>query len=104
MTHTVHLVFRHAEGASSTATLSLTTPKAAAVDGVSLEVRGAAGLARMPERDESPLLAFGRALDALIDAARGRAAHPCGVDFGVRVVEILAAAEKSLSTGAACAV
>jgi predicted dehydrogenase len=101
---TVHLVLGHTEGASSTATLSLTTPRAAAVAGVSLEARGAAGLVRMPERDESPLTAFGRALDALVGAARGGAAHPCGAAFGVRVVEILAAAERSLTTGVTCPV
>ncbi|KJK54971.1 Gfo/Idh/MocA family protein [Saccharothrix sp. ST-888] len=101
---TVHLVLRHAEGASSTATLSLTTPKAAAVSGVGLELRGEAGLVRMPERNESPLAGFGRALDALLAAADGGAAHPCGAAFGLRVVEILAAAERSLATGATCRV
>ncbi|MDH6125803.1 Gfo/Idh/MocA family oxidoreductase [Kitasatospora sp. GP82] len=101
---TVHLVLRHAQGASSTATLSLATPRAAAVSGVSLELRGAAGLVRMPERNESPLVGFGRAVDALLGAARGGEPHPCGAAFGLRVVEILAAAEQALTTGSACTV
>ncbi|MEU9131670.1 Gfo/Idh/MocA family oxidoreductase [Kitasatospora sp. NPDC048540] len=97
---TVHLVLRHAGGASSTLTLSLTTPPAAAVDGVSLELRGAAGLTRMPGRSEGPAEAYARALDALHSAAAGGPAHACDAAFGARVSEILAAADRSLATGA----
>ncbi|MER8185194.1 Gfo/Idh/MocA family oxidoreductase [Kitasatospora sp. NPDC094015] len=96
---TVHLVLRHASGASSTLTLSLTTPPEAAVDGVGLELRGAAGLTRMPARNEGPAEAYARALDALHTTAAGGPAHPCDAAFGARVVEILAAAERSLATG-----
>ncbi|GAA2148855.1 Gfo/Idh/MocA family oxidoreductase [Kitasatospora kazusensis] len=98
---TVHLVLGHASGASSTLTLSLTAPPAAAAGGVGLELRGEAGAARLPERSESPAAAFGRALDALALAAGGGAAHPCGSAFGLEVVEVLAAAEEALRTGAA---
>jgi len=96
---TVHLVLRHATGASSTATLSLTAPPQAAVDGVGLELRGTAGPTRMPDRDESPVTAFGRAVDALLASARSGEPHPCDAAFGLRVVEILAAAEQSVATG-----
>ncbi|MEV4612507.1 Gfo/Idh/MocA family oxidoreductase [Kitasatospora sp. NPDC049258] len=96
---TVHLVLRHDSGASSTLTLSLTTPPAAAVDGVGLELRGDAGLTRMPGRNEGPAEAYARALDALLTAAAGGPAHACDAAFGARVVEILAAAERSLATG-----
>ncbi|GAA2740395.1 Gfo/Idh/MocA family protein [Kitasatospora cinereorecta] len=93
---TVHLVLRHAAGASSTVTLSLTAPPEAAVDGVAVELRGSAGPARMPGRSEHPTAAFGRAIDALLGAAGGAGAHPCDVEFGLRVVEVLAAAEAAL--------
>ncbi|WP_354638431.1 Gfo/Idh/MocA family protein [Kitasatospora camelliae] len=96
---TVHLVLRHGSGASSSVTLSLTAPPAAAVDGVGLELRGEHGVTRMPARDEHPVVAFGRALDALASAAGGGGAHPCDVAFGTRVVEILAEAEAALRIG-----
>ncbi|MFJ1703888.1 Gfo/Idh/MocA family protein [Kitasatospora sp. NPDC088346] len=100
---TVHLVLRHAAGASSTLTLSLSTPPEAAVDGVGLELRGTAGLTRMPARNEGPAEAYGRAIDALHTAAAGGPAHPCDAAFGARVVEILAGAERALDSGSGLA-
>lgn len=91
---TVHIILRHAQGASSTCTLSHSVPPAAA--GVTAEVRGAAGTARLPERDESPVDAFTRAVDALTDAARTGRPHACDVRFAQRVTEILAQAESAL--------
>ncbi|MFE2428392.1 Gfo/Idh/MocA family protein [Streptomyces sp. NPDC059373] len=88
---TTHLVLRHAGGASSTATLSLTAPPAAA--GVSVELRGEAGVATLPARTEGPTAAFRNAIDALADAARTGRPHPCDARFALRVTELLASAE-----------
>ncbi|MFC4492967.1 Gfo/Idh/MocA family protein [Streptomyces ovatisporus] len=91
---TVHVVLRHERGASSTCTLSHSMPPAAS--GVSAELRGSAGTARLPERDESPVDAFARAVDALDESARTGRAHPCDVRFAQRVTEILAQVESAL--------
>ncbi|MEU6236160.1 Gfo/Idh/MocA family oxidoreductase [Kitasatospora sp. NPDC047058] len=94
---TVHLVLRHAGGASSTLALSLTAPVAAG--GTGMELRGESGVVHLPERGEGPLAALHRALDALHDSAGTGTPHPCDAAFGLRVVEILSAAEHSLATG-----
>ncbi|MFG3052472.1 Gfo/Idh/MocA family protein [Kitasatospora sp. NPDC048239] len=94
---TVHLVLRHVGGASSTLALSLTAPVAAG--GTGMELRGSNGVAHLPERGEGPLAALHRALDALQDSARTGEPHPCDAAFGLRIVEILAAAERSLADG-----
>lgn len=96
---TVHLVLRHAGGASSTLALSLTAPVAAG--GTGMELRGEAGVVQLPERGEGPVRALHRAVDALLDSARTGEPHPCDASFGLRVVEILAAAERSLAAGGA---
>jgi len=97
----VHLVFAHVDGASSTASLSLTVPKAAS--GNALYFYGEHGRETAPA---TPLDAGGlvkahqTALDALIaQIAHPSTGHPCDIRFGVRVVQILAAAEESLATG-----
>ncbi|MFJ6380806.1 Gfo/Idh/MocA family protein [Kitasatospora sp. NPDC092039] len=95
---TVHLVVRHAGGASSTLALSLTAPLAAG--GTGMELRGEHGVVQLPARGEGPVAALHRALDALQASAASGEPHPCGADFGLRVVEILAAAERSLASGA----
>ncbi|MEU1710154.1 Gfo/Idh/MocA family oxidoreductase [Streptomyces sp. NPDC005706] len=92
---TVHLVLDHATGASSTLTLSLTAPPAAA--GADLELRGEAGTAVLPRSSEGAVPALTRAADALLAAARTGRPHPCDAAFGLRVTEILAAAEARLA-------
>lgn len=94
---TVLLLTKHAGGASSTATLSLTAPAEAV--GVAVELRGAPGVATMPGNDESPEVTLGRAIDALIHATATGRRHACDARFGLRIVEILAAAERALSAG-----
>ncbi|MFJ2781809.1 Gfo/Idh/MocA family protein [Kitasatospora sp. NPDC087315] len=94
---TLHLVLRHTGGASSTLALSLTAPLAAG--GTGMELRGTSGVVQLPERGEGPIRALHRALDALRDSARTGERHACDAAFGLRVVEILAAAERSLATG-----
>ncbi|MFI0899407.1 Gfo/Idh/MocA family protein [Streptomyces sp. NPDC020983] len=87
----VHLALRHAGGASSTCALTLAAPPAAA--GVACELRGTHGVATYPgaagvDGDE----AYARAVDALLAPEP----HACDVRFGLRVTEILAAAEAAL--------
>jgi predicted dehydrogenase len=91
---TVHLVLRHTGGASSTAALSLTAPGAA--QGHGAEFRGESGVATMPAGHDDPVTCLGRAIDALLESAGTGRAHNCDVRFGLRVVEILASAERLL--------
>ncbi|MEE1824773.1 Gfo/Idh/MocA family oxidoreductase [Streptomyces sp. BE20] len=99
---TVHLVLRHVGGASSTLALSLTVPVAGG--GTGMELRGEAGTVHLPERGEGPIAALHRALDALDESVRTGEPHPCSAAFGLRTVEILAAAERSLAAGTTVAV
>lgn len=92
---TVHLVLDHATGASSTLTLSLTAPPAAA--GADVELRGEGGVALMPGSSEGAVPALTRAADALLRAARTGRPHACDAAFGLRVTEILATAESRLT-------
>ncbi|MDT0430278.1 MULTISPECIES: Gfo/Idh/MocA family protein [Streptomyces] len=89
-----HLLLRHASGASSTLTLALDAPEAAA--GTEVEFRGEHGVFALPERGGSAQDAFRAAVDALITAARTGVAHPCDVRFGLRLTEVLAQAEAQL--------
>lgn len=91
---TVHLALRHSSGASSTSTLSHSVPPSAA--GVAAEFRGEGGVVAMPERREPAAEAFGRALDALVKAARTGQPHACDVQFARRVTDILTAVESDL--------
>ncbi|MFE0388459.1 Gfo/Idh/MocA family protein [Streptomyces bungoensis] len=92
---TVHLVLDHATGASSTLTLSLTAPPAAA--GADLELRGEAGVSVLPRGSGDAVAALTRAADALLTAARTGRPHPCDAGFALRITEILAAAESRLA-------
>ena len=92
---TVHLILQHVSGASSTLTLSLTAPPAAA--GATLELRGKAGVTVLPESTEGAVPSLVRAADALLAAARTGRPDPCDAAFGLRVTEILAAAEAQLT-------
>ncbi|NBE56702.1 Gfo/Idh/MocA family oxidoreductase [Streptomyces sp. YC537] len=95
---TAHLLLRHASGASSVATLSLTAPDAAG--GVTVELRGAGGVATLPKVwGDGPLDAYANAISALLTAARTGVPHACDVRLGLRVTEILAQAERSLHDG-----
>lgn len=91
---TVHLALRHAGGAASTATLSLTAPEPAA--GVTVELRGERGVFTLPELGEGAVEALRHAIDALITAARTGQPHPCDARFALRVTETLASVEEAL--------
>ncbi|MFF8292623.1 Gfo/Idh/MocA family protein [Streptomyces sp. NPDC016309] len=86
-----HLVLRHASGAGSTTTVSLSAPVRASDAGVTLY--GDHGRAEMPSWADA-VGAFGTAVDALLAAVRSGRAHACDARFGLRVTEILAAAER----------
>lgn len=88
----VQLALRHTSGALSTAVLGLGAPRAAA--GVGLELRGAEGVFALPDWSDVPG-AYGRALDALLAAARTGKPDSRGAEFGARLTEVLAEAERS---------
>ncbi|MFF0597946.1 Gfo/Idh/MocA family protein [Streptomyces antibioticus] len=94
---TVHVVLDHTGGASSTVTLSLTAPPAAS--GAGVELRGAAGTARLPSGGPDAFAALTRAADALRTAAGTGRPDPCDAAFGLRVTEILTDAQTLLDAG-----
>ncbi|MFG2576479.1 Gfo/Idh/MocA family protein [Streptomyces sp. NPDC048481] len=95
---TVLAVLDHANGASSTLTLSLTAPPAAA--GAAVELRGAAGVTRLPHGRADAADALARAADELLASVRDGRPHPCDAAFGLRVTEVLADVEAVLDEGA----
>ncbi|MEU9307564.1 Gfo/Idh/MocA family oxidoreductase [Streptomyces sp. NPDC048256] len=95
---TVHVVLDHVDGASGTLTLSLTAPPAATGSGV--ELRGTAGVTRLPQGGGDAADALTRAADELLVSARDGRPHACDAAFGLRVTEILADVEALLEDGA----
>jgi predicted dehydrogenase len=96
----VHLLLRHGDRRSSSASLSYSSP---AVAGNSLYIDGETGRLPAPMAALSTadsIAAHHVALDTLIGWSRQSApSDPCDVHFGARVVEVLAAARESLATG-----
>ncbi|MFI0978593.1 Gfo/Idh/MocA family protein [Streptomyces sp. NPDC021093] len=92
---TVHLTLRHASGASSATTLSLTAPPEAS--GVDIELRGTAGVHSLPGPWGAGVDSFGTAIGALLEAARTGTPHPCDARFGLHVTELLTQAEAALT-------
>ncbi|MFE5794502.1 Gfo/Idh/MocA family protein [Streptomyces sp. NPDC056503] len=89
---THHLILRHASGASSTATLTLSAPPRAA--GASISLHGTAGRADLPAWDGARP-AYTEAITALLAAARTAEPHPCDARFALRLTELLTEAERS---------
>ncbi|ARF72185.1 oxidoreductase [Kitasatospora albolonga] len=87
---TTHLILRHTSGASSTVTLGLSAPPAAA--GLDIELRGEHGTVAIPGWDGAET-AFRGAVDALAESVRTGVPHPCDARFGLRLTELLAEAE-----------
>lgn len=88
---TVHLTLRHDSGASSTAVLTLCAPAACA--GTEVEFRGTHGVAALPGSFTPDAAdAYRQAVDALV----GPEPHACDARFGLRVTEILTAAQELL--------
>jgi predicted dehydrogenase len=95
----VVLAFTHRSGATSTATLSVFAPPAAA--GFEAAVWGDSGVLAMPPRpDEAVLDAYGVAVAELVDCAGTGRPHALDVAFGVHVVDLLANAADQVSGGA----
>jgi predicted dehydrogenase len=88
-----HLILHHEGGATSTATVTLSAPPAAAR--VDLYLWGESGWSAAPMGERDTVAALRVALTELADNARsGRTEHPCDVRFGREVVRILAEAER----------
>src|SRR5215469_16293112 len=90
-----HLVLWHESGASSTATVTLSAPRAAS--GSNLFVWGEAGRSVMPSTPFDPVEALRTAATELVaSASTAQPAHPCDVRFGREVLRVLAAAQAQL--------
>ncbi len=91
----VNLVLRHRSGATSTATLTLSAPPAAAQHEVL--VWGAEGTSRMPDRVPSgEVAALAGAARALVASATTGLPHEADLRLGVRIVELLEQAQRQL--------
>jgi predicted dehydrogenase len=90
----VHLVLRHESGVTSTVTLSLFAPAAAA--GVDLRVWGAPGVTAMPQDDGDDVEALATAAQELASSVETGRPHPLDVRLGTRIVEVLADAESQV--------
>ncbi|WP_168211719.1 Gfo/Idh/MocA family protein [Ruania zhangjianzhongii] len=94
----VHLIVRHRSGASSTATLSLTTPPAASES--LFAAYGESGILTMPVPLSTPQEAAACAIGDLAEMVRsGERDHPAGIDLGYQVTRTLSAAGEALSRG-----
>ncbi|HEY7261111.1 MAG TPA: Gfo/Idh/MocA family oxidoreductase [Trebonia sp.] len=93
-TDVTHLVLRHSGGATSTATVTLSAPAAAA--GNSLFVWGEAGRSVMPATTYEPRDLLRVAALELVAAAKSGQPHPCDARFGRDVVKVLAEAQAQL--------
>ncbi|MFF8956914.1 Gfo/Idh/MocA family protein [Streptomyces sp. NPDC014894] len=93
---TVHLVLRHASGASSTSTLGLAAPSGAA--GAGIELVGEHGRTVLP-RWNDPITAYRAAVDELRSSITSGRPHPCDARFGLRLTELLIEAESQLRAG-----
>ena len=93
----VHLIFQHAGGATSTASLTLDAPPAAI--NVELCLWGPQGVSTMPKGGSTTEAAYGVALGELLrNIAAGESSHPCDVHFGTAIVRTLADAEQQISS------
>ncbi|HZR48205.1 MAG TPA: Gfo/Idh/MocA family oxidoreductase [Streptosporangiaceae bacterium] len=91
-----HLVLRHENGATSTATTTLSAPREAAI--AELTLWGEAGRSAAPLAATQPVPALRTALAELTAAATsGQLRHPCDVRFGHAIGRVLAAAADQLS-------
>jgi predicted dehydrogenase len=92
----------HDSGAASTFTVSLGMPKGATADTVAFT--GVAGQVTQPalagKQIDGAAASYTRAIAALADQIEsGERGHACDVDFGLHIVRVLDAAERSISAG-----
>jgi predicted dehydrogenase len=91
-----YLVLQHATGASSTATMTLSAPKAAS--GPDLFLWGPSGRSTMPVTSVEPRQSLRVAATELAAMAASRQrTHPCDARSGKDIVEILAEAQSQIS-------
>ena len=91
----VTLVIRHESGVTSTASLTVFAPPAAA--GFEAAVWGDVGVSPMPERpDRSPSDLLAIAAQELVESALSGEPHEVDVAFGARIVELLAGAQAQI--------
>jgi predicted dehydrogenase len=91
-----HLVLTHDSGATSTATMTLNAPPAAA--STSLYVWGEAGRSIMPAAPWDPVECLRTALSELLAMAdTGTTTHPCDARLGRDIVHVLSAAQAQLN-------
>ena len=90
-----HLVLGHEDGATSTATVTLSAPSSAAF--ADLYLWGQAGRSTAPVEAPEPVTPLRTALTELAANARsGQAGHPCDVRFGREVGRVLAEAQRQI--------
>jgi predicted dehydrogenase len=87
----VEVVSRHASGATSTLSLSLTAPPGSR--GEDAVFYGASSQVRPPTPTTSPLDAMGHCITALCVTSAGTWTHPCDASFGRDVVTVLDAVQ-----------
>jgi len=93
-----HLVLSHEGGASSTATVTLGAPPAAAA--TNLYVWGEAGRSIMPTAPWDAVDCLRAALSDLLEmVSSGQLKHPCDAHFGREVHRVLATAQAQLDRG-----
>jgi predicted dehydrogenase len=90
-----HLVLSHENGATSTATVTLSAPSSAAFAG--LYLWGQAGRSTAPVETPLPVPPLRTALTELAANARsGQTSHPCDVRFGRAIGRVLAEAQRQI--------
>jgi predicted dehydrogenase len=90
-----HLVLGHENGATSTATVTLSAPSSAAF--ADLYLWGQAGRSPAPVETQEPVTPLRTALTELAANARsGQTSHPCDVQFGREIGRILAEAQRQI--------
>jgi predicted dehydrogenase len=92
-----HLILHHAGGASAAVTVTLSAPESAAVS--RLELWGSAGQSAAPLETGQPIVPLRTALAELAaNAKSGQLRHPCDVQFGRAVGQVLADAQRQLDS------
>jgi hypothetical protein len=90
-----HLITHHAGGASAAVTVTLSAPESAAVS--RLELWGPAGRTVAPVETGKPIAPLRTALAELAaNASTGQLSHPCDVQLGRAVGQVLADAQDQL--------
>jgi predicted dehydrogenase len=92
-----HLILHHEGGASAAVTVTLSAPESAAVS--RLELWGPAGRSAAPLETGQPTVPLRTALAELATSAKaGQLSHPCDVQFGRAVGQVLADAQRQLDS------